>query len=373
MALFGRVALVCCAIAVSYPVGGAVDGEGIMTLQGLRVSHPVLLQNAAIIELDAFWEEQIGGARDSTAVAGGDLSVSENVRTLSIKFASDGMRSRTFRESLQEMTLVVFDDFHFSPRTTQVHVKEVGMMDKCCHSQHLCWGQKSKRPDEDRGLGEDAMLSQAINQAVMYDGLCISNLVCFELLICCPQPSAILLGSRVLSGPAVFASRLIFPGLRPNCSSGVGFPAQQQFGSRRPLPVSRPTMTLQSCSEQGRQAPGLCAAMQQCKLACIMAWRLAVLVPAALYVVTAGLSISNLACFEGADHWMGMDSRPGRAIVVSAITQQFGSKMEAESRTLNERRKAGVYRTALGLRGGGRGRGRVEKSGRGGDAPAAGQ
>jgi hypothetical protein len=70
---------------------------------------------------------------------------------------------------------------------------------------------------------------------------------------------------------------------------------------------------------------------------------------------------------------MGRGSRPGRAIVVSAITQHVSSKNEAESRTLNERREAGENRTALGLRGGGRGRGRVDNFGRGGDAPAAGQ
>jgi hypothetical protein len=100
---------------------------------------------------------------------------------------------------------------------------------------------------------------------------------------------------------------------------------------------------------------------------------LAILGPAALVVINAGLSISSLSCFEGADHWMGRGSRPGRAIVVSAITQHVSSKNEAESRTLNERREAGENRTALGLRGGGRGRGRVDNFGRGGDAPAAGQ
>jgi hypothetical protein len=264
---------------VTFPVGGAVDGEyGLMTLPGLRVPRPVLVRNIAITDLDAFCEERIGWARDSIAVAGNDLSVSEDVRTLSIKFAPDGTRSRTFRESVQEMILVDFDDFPFAPRTTQAYVKEVCKMAECCHSQHLGWVQKSKIPDGDRAIFEDEILSQAIDLAVMYDGLCISNLACFELLIRRKQ----LLAEAHIHNPGA-----------PN--------------------------------------------------------------------------------YEGADHWMGMGSRPGGAIVVSALTQHVSSKMEAESRILKERRKAGENRSALGIRGGGRGRGRGGGAGRGGDAPAAGQ
>jgi hypothetical protein len=264
---------------VSFPVGGAVDGEyGLMTLPGLRVSRPVLVRNIAIVDLDAFCEERIGWARDSIAVAGGDLSVSEDVRTLSIKFAPDGTRSRTFRESVQEMTLVDFDDFPFAPRTTQAYVKEVCKMAECCHSQHLGWVQKSKIPDGDRAIFEDEILSQAIDLAVMYDGLCISNLACFELLIRRKQ----LLAEAHVHNPGA-----------PN--------------------------------------------------------------------------------YEGADHWLGMGCRPGGAIVVQALTQHVSGKMEAESRILKERRKAGENRAALGRGGGGRGRGRGGNAGRGGEAPAAGQ
>jgi hypothetical protein len=187
------------------------------------------------------------------------------------------------------------------------------------------------------------------------------------------SPSLILLGSRILSGPAAFASRLTFPGPRPNCSSGVGFPAQQQFGSRRPLTVPRPRMMLQHCEVQWLLVPGPLAVVQQSELVCNLAWLLAVLLLAALCVITAGLCISSLAYFVCADHWMGRGSLPERDIVVYAITQHVGSKNEAESRTFKERREAGVNRTALVLRGGGRGRGRGENSGRGGNAPAAGQ
>jgi hypothetical protein len=265
---------------VAFPVGAAQDGEyGLMTLPGMRVPRPVLVKDIAIADLDVFCEERIGWARDSVAIAGNDLSVSEDVRTLSIKFAPDGTRSRTFRESVQEMTLVDFDDFPFAPRTTQAYVKEVCKMAECCHSQHLGWVQKSKIPDGDRAIFEDEILSQAIDLAVMYDGLCISNLACFELLIRRKQ----LIAEAHVHNPGA-----------PN--------------------------------------------------------------------------------YEGADHWMGMGSRPGGAIVVSSLTQHVSSKMEAESRILKERRKAGENRVALhGQRGGGRGGRRGGGAGRGGEAPAAGQ
>jgi hypothetical protein len=143
---------------VAFFAGVAQNGEfGLMTLPGMRAPRPVLVMDIAIADPSGLYEEPFAWYRS----AGNDLSVSEDVGTLHIKFALDGSRSRTFRESGQEMAVVESDDFPLVLRTTQAYVKEVCRMAEFCQSQHLGWVQRSRIPDGVRAIVEDEPLSHA--------------------------------------------------------------------------------------------------------------------------------------------------------------------------------------------------------------------
>jgi hypothetical protein len=99
---------------VTFPAGGTHDGEwGLVTLPGMVNPRPVLVKQIDLAtELDAFCEERIRLARASLAAAGSDTAVGDDVRTLSVHYAADGSRSRTFKGSVAEMFEV---DFEGSP------------------------------------------------------------------------------------------------------------------------------------------------------------------------------------------------------------------------------------------------------------------
>ena len=50
-------------------------------------------------------------------------------------------------------------------------------------AQHLAWVAQSKIPEGDRAIHEDEVLSRVLDMAVLYDGLIVSNLACFELVV----------------------------------------------------------------------------------------------------------------------------------------------------------------------------------------------
>ena len=70
---------------------------------------------------------------------GEDQISADDVRTLSIKYGPNGERSRTFRESVQEMQQCHFDEFPLEPRTCLEYLRAV--------AEILAWVQQSKIPE----------------------------------------------------------------------------------------------------------------------------------------------------------------------------------------------------------------------------------
>ena len=114
---------------------------------------------------------------------GDDRVAGDDARTLSIKYGANGERSRAFKESVQEMRVVDFDDFPFVPRTCCDYLKAVSNVAESCLAQHTMWVSQSGIPSGDRSIYEDDCLSRMIDLAVKFDGLNITNLACFELAV----------------------------------------------------------------------------------------------------------------------------------------------------------------------------------------------
>ena len=141
-------------------------------------------------EKDAFIKERgaslrsevdADGAVDDAATVQGPA---EDVRTMSVKFGRDGSRRRTFRESLEEMEEVPFDDWPVDgPRTCQWVTREISRLAEGPRAQHALWLQGSRIPDGDRAIHEDSVLAQILETAVTYDALNVNNLACMELVV----------------------------------------------------------------------------------------------------------------------------------------------------------------------------------------------
>ena len=133
--------------------------------------------------LESFCERRIQWCREAEATKGDDRSAGDDARTLSIKYGVNGERSRTFKDSIQEMRMVDMDDFPFTPRTCLEYMKAVGNVAESCLAQHTMWVSQSGIPSGDRAIWEDDVLSRILDLAVKFDGLNVSNLASFELLV----------------------------------------------------------------------------------------------------------------------------------------------------------------------------------------------
>lgn len=146
-------------------------------------SRPCLVKQMVPEEVAAFCEERVGLARASESAEGSDRSASEDVRTMEVRYAISGERQRSFRESVAEMTQVDFDDFPLNPRTSLPYLKAISSLAESAFAQHLSWVSQSKIPEGDRAIHEDEVLARAIDLAITYDALQVSNLASMELLI----------------------------------------------------------------------------------------------------------------------------------------------------------------------------------------------
>ena len=146
-------------------------------------NRPVLVCRIAPNDLDNFCETRIGLARLSEAAAGSDRYAGEDVRTLEVKYGASGERLRSFKDTVQEMIQVEYDDFPLAPRTALPYVRAIASVSESAYAQHLSWVVQSKIPDGDRAIHEDEVLSRVLDLAITFDSLNIANLASFELLI----------------------------------------------------------------------------------------------------------------------------------------------------------------------------------------------
>lgn len=165
--------------------GMVQEGEyGLFTMMdGDGMSRPVLVKRVRNEDLAEFCDSRITLARSNESIAGEDRFAGEDVRTLCVKFGPNGERSRNFQDTVLEMVQVEYDDFPLEPRTALAYARAVASVAESSFAQHLSWVAQSRIPDGDRAVHENEVLSRAIDLAVCYDSLNISNLASFELLI----------------------------------------------------------------------------------------------------------------------------------------------------------------------------------------------
>ena len=128
-------------------------------------------------------EQVIQAARMMEAKLGDDPLVSDDVRTLSIKYGPNGERCRTFRESIQEMRQVEMEEFPLSPRTCLEYLRAVAEISESCYGQRLSWVQNARIPEGDRAVFEDEVLSKVLDAAIKIDGLNVCNSLAFEMIV----------------------------------------------------------------------------------------------------------------------------------------------------------------------------------------------
>ena len=151
------------------------DGDG--------KARVVLVSKVKRDDLSTFCEERIQLCRDAEAAHGDDLLASEDARTLSVKYGVSGDRSRSFKESFQEMRIEEFSDFPFTPRTCAEYLKAITGVAESCISQHTMWITRAGIPGGDRSIYEDDCLARILDYAIKFDGLNVVNLASFELLV----------------------------------------------------------------------------------------------------------------------------------------------------------------------------------------------
>ena len=149
----------------------------------LPFGRPILLERVRRGGLGAMCEQRIEDARRSEAEAGNDRSASEDIRTLAVAYGRNGSRSRTFRNSIQDLYECDFDDFPFEVRTALEYCSAVAKVSESCHGQHLQWVQTAGIPHGDRSVYEDDCLARILDLAIEFDGLNVANLACMECLV----------------------------------------------------------------------------------------------------------------------------------------------------------------------------------------------
>lgn len=161
-----------------------LGGYGLMTLNDSDgASHVVMIKKVHPDEVGSFCDRQITLARLAESIEGEDRSAEDDIRTMAVRYAANGDRSRSFRDSVSEMVEVQMDDFPFEPRTCLSYLQAIQSVAEGCYSHHLAWVQQAKLPEGSRAAFEDETLSQVLDVAVRFDALQICNLASFELLV----------------------------------------------------------------------------------------------------------------------------------------------------------------------------------------------
>lgn len=166
------------------PQGFVSDGNwGLMSLaNSAGVTRPCLIHQIDEAEIATFCDERIRLCRLGEALEGDDRLASDDVRTLEVRYGSANERQRTFKETVQELRVVEFEDFPITPRTTLEYVKAIGSIAESATAQHHMWISSSKIQDGDRSIYEDEILARILDLALVYDALDISNLACMEVV-----------------------------------------------------------------------------------------------------------------------------------------------------------------------------------------------
>lgn len=170
---------------VNPPPGHPVDGDlGLMQIEdGDGDTKPRLIHRMRVEDVPDWCDSRIAAARATEGAEGNDRYAGDDVRTMEVRYGVSGEWQRGFKESVAEMTQVEFDDFPLEPRTALPYIKAVASIAESAFGQHLNWVAQSRIPEGDRSVHENEVLSRALDLAVTYDCLQVSNLASFELLI----------------------------------------------------------------------------------------------------------------------------------------------------------------------------------------------
>lgn len=157
---------------------------GLMNLADVEGNMQVVMVKRVTVDEEAgFCERQIALARMSESTAGEDRSAADDIRTMSVKFAANGDRIRSFRESVSEMVETEMEGFPYEPRTCLQHLQAIQSVAASSYAHHLSWVQQSKLPEGSRAAFEDETLSRILDTAIQFDSLQVCNLASFELLV----------------------------------------------------------------------------------------------------------------------------------------------------------------------------------------------
>ena len=147
-----------------------------------NVERPCLVRRLTDDAVAAFCDDRILLARSAESSDGVEKSVAEDVRTLEVRYASNGERQRNFRESVRELSQTEFDDWPLEPRTALDYVRAVSGIAESATAQHHIWINSAGIPPGDRSVYEDQLLARVLDTALCYDSLNIANLACMELV-----------------------------------------------------------------------------------------------------------------------------------------------------------------------------------------------
>eukprot|EP00435_Cladocopium_sp_Y103_P053284 s653_g17.t1 len=170
---------------VQPPVGHPALGDhGLMRLNDPDgSSHVVMIKRVCADDEASFCERQISLARIAEAVAGDDRLAADDLRTMSVKYAANGDRLRSFRDSVSEMVETEMEGFPYEPRTCLQYLQAIQSVAESSYAHHLAWVQQSRLPDGSRAAFEDETLSRILDTAIQFDSLQVCNLASFELLV----------------------------------------------------------------------------------------------------------------------------------------------------------------------------------------------
>eukprot|EP00438_Fugacium_kawagutii_P026192 Skav206687 [mRNA] locus=scaffold1764:19776:25916:+ [translate_table: standard] len=151
--------------------------------KGVQQIQTAMVRNVKPDDVASTCELMIQLARSSEACEGDDRSASEDIRTMSVKYAANGDRLRPFRESVGEMVECEMDDFPYMPRTCLEYLRAVNTIAESSVAQHNAWVHQSRIPESSRAVYKDEALSQILDVAISFDCLQVCNLASFELLV----------------------------------------------------------------------------------------------------------------------------------------------------------------------------------------------
>lgn len=218
---------------VQPPMGHANSGDwGLMDITNKdNVTRPALIHRVSEADIPAFCDERVRLARLTECLEGDDRIAGEDVRTLAVKYGMGGERLRNFRESIQEMVMVEFEDFPLQPRTALEYCKAVASIAESATAQHHMWLGGARLAEGDRSAYEDEVLSRIIDLAICYDGLNVANLASMELVV--RRRQLIAEAHSASPGAPSYLGAEHFMGQTYKAGGGVMVPTLADFVSRK--------------------------------------------------------------------------------------------------------------------------------------------